>query len=132
MKLLFNKINLTHSLYAVHLNVNNDVEVSVGKLGIFLFPKGIYIYIGSAKKNIEARLRRHNQVEKKLRWHFDYLRPYGEIVKIETFNRDISECDLYEKMMRNLEGQVIVKGFGASDCKCRSHLIYLPGNEIDE
>ncbi|OEH92503.1 nuclease [Bacillus solimangrovi] len=118
-------INSDHSLYAIYLKLNEEHSITIGKLGTFNFPIGTYIYVGSAKRNIEARINRHLKIEKPLRWHFDYLRPYGEIIEVQTFDRTLSECGLYEKLLKVRNGTVIAKGFGSSDCYCDSHLIYV-------
>src|SRR5690554_1632467 len=65
-----------HQLYVIQWNLKEAAEVEIGKLSTALFPKGVYVYIGSAKKNIETRVNRHLKIEKKKRWHMDYLRPY--------------------------------------------------------
>ncbi len=78
------------------------------------------MYTGSAKRNLDARLRRHLSDTKKLRWHIDYLlqHPHAEIVRIETST--LSEC----RWNQQLQGSIPKPGFGASDCKkhCGSHL----------
>lgn len=121
-----NEIPHNHSLYVIYLQITKECHVSVGKLGKYSFPAGLYLYIGSAKRNIRARLTRHLQVNKKHRWHFDYVRPYGQIVKVETYARNISECQLRSHLQESLSGKLLVKGFGSSDCKCDTHLIFVP------
>lgn len=120
-----NNVNENHTLYVVYLKTDKEVFINIGKLGMFTFPRGTYLYVGSAKRNIVARLKRHVQVNKTFRWHFDYLRPYGEITKIETYSSLISECQLRRKLQDNMNGHLIIKGFGSSDCKCVSHLIFI-------
>lgn len=121
---MLQKIPETHSLYAIYLELSEESTIQVGKLGTFTFNKGIYVYVGSAKRNINARIRRHVEVEKKKKWHFDYLRPFGTIVKIITYERNIDECELAEKIRKKTNGVFPIKGFGSSDCRCFSHLIY--------
>lgn len=122
-------MNEQHRYYAIYLEVPETVSLQIGKLGMFEFPKGTYIYVGSAKRTIKNRILRHIKKEKPLRWHFDYLRPYGEITSIETFNDQIDECSLANRIKKNVQAIEIVKGFGSSDCKCKSHLLFLP-NEL--
>lgn len=121
---MYESINPEHSLYAIYLQLNGSHTLSIGKLGVFHFQKGIYIYVGSAKRNILQRINRHKKVEKNTHWHFDYLRPYGTITKIITYDNSFTECGLAEKIRKKVDGVFPVKGFGASDCKCCSHLIY--------
>ncbi|MGX1901198.1 GIY-YIG nuclease family protein [Thermolongibacillus altinsuensis] len=117
-------INEQHTIYALFFDLHNSATIQIGKLGTFFFPKGHYIYVGSAKRNIRARIERHIKVEKKKRWHIDYLRPYGEITKIVTYSSELEECERAQQLMKEVNGKIIVNGFGSSDCGCPSHLIY--------
>lgn len=123
-------IHENHTLYAIFLNVPKSQEITIGKLGRFYFPKGMYIYVGSGKKNIGARIQRHLQIEKKLRWHFDYLRPFGKITKIITYEKYIGECELAEKLRKEYDGDFLIHRFGSSDCRCPSHLIYFQTKDL--
>ncbi len=91
-----------------------------GALGSCNFPAGHYVYTGSARRNLQARITRHLSTGKKLRWHIDYLlaHPDVEILRVET--SAIPEC----RWNQQLEGRIPVAGFGASDCRngCGSHL----------
>lgn len=118
-------INVEHTLYTIYLRLDCDKSIKIGKLGECFFQKGTYIYVGSAKRNIVKRIQRHKVIEKKLHWHFDYLRPFGIITKIITYNERLGECTLAEKIRKIEQGTFPIKGFGSSDCKCYSHLIYL-------
>ncbi|WP_137743132.1 GIY-YIG nuclease family protein [Robertmurraya siralis] len=118
-------INPSHTLYSIHLHISDEIKVEVGKLGSILFKKGEYIYVGSAKRNIIARINRHIKEEKVQKWHFDYLRPHGIITKIITYETSIGECQLAEKLRKESGGCWPVKKFGSTDCKCPSHLIFV-------
>ena len=118
-------INVEHTLYTIYLRLDCDETIRIGKLGEYFFQKGTYIYVGSAKRNIVKRIQRHKEIEKKLHWHFDYLRPFGIITKIITYDERLGECALAEKIRKIEYGTLPIKGFGSSDCKCYSHLIYL-------
>jgi Uri superfamily endonuclease len=112
--------------YQLRINVEKPVRIRVGRLGFFLFPAGQYIYTGSAKRNLEARIARHLRKEKALRWHIDWLLSASG-VRVATVKRSSeSECTLNQKV----GGMVVVPGFGASDCRngCDSHLHYLGGS----
>ena len=101
--------------------------LTIGKLGVFNFPAGRYVYTGSAKRNIEARIARHLRQEKKLKWHIDYLLASSSASVIKVTKSTIAECELN----RHTRGVNLVKGFGASDCcaGCGSHLKYDAGSE---
>lgn len=120
------RINPSHTLYSIHYELLSDQIITIGKLGTFTFHKGTYIYIGSAKRNIEARLNRHKKIDKLQKWHIDYLRPFVSISKIITYETSIGECNLAEKLRIEEGGSFPIKGFGSSDCKCTSHLVWIP------
>ena len=106
--------------YQITFEIEKDSEIIVGKLGKFVFPKGIYIYTGSAKSNIDKRISRHKSKTKKMHWHIDYVlvSPSCKIISIEK--SELPEC----RLNQTVEGEIIVPGFGSSDCKnkCQSHL----------
>jgi Uri superfamily endonuclease len=106
--------------YRLFIQVSRPISLEVGRLGRHSFPAGRYVYTGSAKRNLAARVRRHISNEKKLRWHIDYLLAsrFAKIVHVDVSEHP--ECEWNHAV----EGRVIVKGFGASDCHacCGSHL----------
>ncbi|MFN3467859.1 MAG: GIY-YIG nuclease family protein [Candidatus Brocadiales bacterium] len=114
-------------VYFLYLSLREGQEVKVGKFGRGFFPSGFYIYVGSAQKNLHQRLARHLRNEKSPHWHIDYLLPHAKILSIHVFKASKEwECRLSQKIA-GLEGaMVIMKGFGASDCRCPSHLYYFP------
>ncbi|MCT8136706.1 GIY-YIG nuclease family protein [Anaerobacillus sp. CMMVII] len=117
--------DLNDTLYAIKAVMTEDKpEITIGKLGTFSFQKGFYVYVGSAKRNIQHRINRHIRIEKKQRWHFDYLRPFVEVLEVETFPGNEGECLLFQRLMKESRGSTPVKGFGSSDCRCTSHLFY--------
>lgn len=121
---MIERIDEEHVLYAVHLHLKKNQSITVGKLGTFHFKEGLYIYVGSAKRAITSRINRHKKIDKVTRWHIDYLRPFCEITKIITYELGDGECGLAEKLRKTHHGTLPIPGFGASDCKCTSHLIY--------
>lgn len=121
---MIEEVDPTHTLYAIYMEVPSDKTIEVGKLGSFLFQKGMYIYVGSAKRNIIPRIERHKKIEKKQKWHLDYLRPFSEITKIITYEGSIGECLLAEKIRKEVGGSYPINRFGSSDCRCTSHLIF--------
>ena len=114
--------------YCLIFHLKNSINVSIGKLGTFLFDSGYYYYFGSAKGGggLRARMNRHLSREKKKFWHFDYLRPQMIfIAAVITFQTN-QECVWCQKIQENFAFNVPVKGFGASDClsSCKAHLLY--------
>ncbi|RKY43499.1 MAG: GIY-YIG nuclease family protein, partial [Candidatus Omnitrophota bacterium] len=61
------------STYLLEVSNKIDKEIKIGRLGQIEFKKGIYLYVGSAKKGLISRLRRHISKKKKLFWHIDYF-----------------------------------------------------------
>ena len=59
--------------YQLLMRLEKSVKIRVGKLGEFQFPAGWYVYTGSAKNGVKARVMRHLRSNKKKRWHIDYL-----------------------------------------------------------
>lgn len=111
--------------YQLVIYLKKDKTIKIGKLCKKLFPAGYYIYTGSAKNNLEKRIARHCRKEKKLKWHIDYLLQYASIKKVNRISLDgNSECELNGSIKQSNSGQILVKGFGSSDCRCISHLVY--------
>lgn len=107
----------------------------MGKLGVALFPKGIYVYTGSAMNGLGARLRRHASGKKKLHWHIDYLlaSPEARIDKILCYPpASGQECRQNQRIAALAGASVMLKRFGASDCKagCGSHLLFFGNRPI--
>ncbi|MDZ4211617.1 MAG: hypothetical protein U1C59_07880 [Methylotenera sp.] len=50
--------------YQLDILLAEPARLSIGKLGVFDFPAGRYVYTGSARCNIEARIARHLRHEK--------------------------------------------------------------------
>ncbi|MFC1748631.1 DUF123 domain-containing protein [Pseudomonadota bacterium] len=109
--------------YQLLIHLKKDSRITIGALGEHLFPAGYYVYTGSAKKNIAARIARHQRKEKPLRWHIDYLTTHAKATVVDTQTFCQEEC----KLNQSLEGDIVVARFGASDCRygCGSHLKYV-------
>lgn len=115
--------NLRLVTYQLHIRIASGSSICVGRLGGGYFPAGCYIYTGSARRNLVARIRRHLSAHKTLRWHIDYL--------LNTAGVSIAAVELSEQpecvLNQSTDGEIIMPGFGASDCRahCGSHLKYL-------
>jgi sugar fermentation stimulation protein A len=98
-------------------------RIQVGKFGCFWFEPGLYLYAGSAQRNLSARLARHARRVKPLRWHIDYLSTKGMMIgaMIVPGSRE-RECELAGELRHMYE--LTVPGFEASDCRCGGHLFY--------
>lgn len=109
--------------YQLLVVVTTPLHLAIGRLGEFDFPPGRYVYTGSAKRNLEARVARHLRPVKALRWHIDYLLNSRAASVVEVVRSRRSECGLN----RAVRGRVLCVGFGASDCRagCGAHLKHL-------
>lgn len=109
-------------LYQLRIHLKRPVKVRVGALGRCKFAAGWYVYTGSARNGLDQRIRRHLRRDKKQHWHIDYLLAAAD--HIEAFvlsDAGLTECELHAVLTG---GKVAVPGFGASDCRCPSHLAW--------
>lgn len=114
--------------YVLVLRLTAPVELSVGKLGVFAFQPGRYLYCGSALGGLRARVARHLRADHGVHWHIDYLNSPGVGASVEAVwwleGRAKRECDWSAAFEGVAGASWPVKGFGASDCRCDSHLVY--------
>jgi len=112
------------------LELKKASVIQIGRLGRRRLPAGLYVYAGSGLGGVEARAGRHLSKRKTKKWHIDYLTAKARTLDCVAFeSKRRIECDL-AKSMEGLGGKHLVKGFGSSDCKCESHLLYLGGLKI--
>jgi len=112
-------------VYVVEMQLPESLEIQVGNLGQLALDAGSYLYAGSAKKHLAARLGRHMQAHKTLRWHVDYLT--SRVMPARGFVWPWSqglECRIAQQLAN--VGRAVA-GFGSSDCHCTGHLIRLRG-----
>jgi Uri superfamily endonuclease len=113
-------------LYQLHIELTRPISVRVGRLGRFRFDPGWYVYTGSAKRNLPARVARHQRRSKKLRWHIDYLlaNRHAHIRQVLTRPwRPGGECGWHRATGRAPGATIPVRRFGSSDCGCPAHLV---------
>jgi Uri superfamily endonuclease len=117
---------VTRGSYCLCIHVDRDSVIRIGFLGLIQFPKGRYVYIGSALNSLIPRLGRHlrtNRGEGRVaHWHIDYLlrEPGVEIEAIYATDWAVRmECEIATHIAEKGEP---VPMFGCSDCACVSHL----------
>ena len=111
--------------YALVLALDEETTLAIGKLGLFAFPPGHYLYVGSALRGLRSRIGRHLLTGKSPRWHIDYLRQRGKMVEVwYAASPARLECAWYETASHMPGAYCPVVGFGSSDCHCPSHLVY--------
>jgi sugar fermentation stimulation protein A len=111
--------------YVLLMQLKSETHLAVGKLGEFDFHRGYYMYCGSALGGLSARINRHLRPDKQLHWHIDYLLRFVDILEVWYISSDRRlECILCNEA-RTLSGsEDVAPGFGSSDCRCLSHLLY--------
>lgn len=98
--------------------------IKAGSLSEIYFSSGCYAYVGSAMGGFKSRLKRHRQKNKRLHWHIDYLLERADTSGIILFETEArAECVIAQALSSQFDD---VPGFGASDCRCRSHLFHSP------
>ena len=115
-------MNVITGVYQLLIRLRRSRLVRVGALGGVQFPAGWYVYTGSARNGLEQRIKRHLRKRKRKHWHIDYLLAVAD--EVEAFvlpGTDVSECGLHESLAG---GQTPVRGFGSSDCRCESPLVW--------
>lgn len=116
--------------YVIVFRLSDRTEVAVGCLGTFILEAGLYAYVGSAMNGLRARTDRHLHGGARKHWHIDHLLPLTSersalLIRSEA---DI-ECTV-AGVVQAWEGVTTpIKGFGSSDCRCRSHLFCLVDEE---
>ncbi len=113
--------------YQLLIKLDRDETIPVGKLGTFDFPAGFYVYTGSAMNGLDARIARHLSKAKRFHWHIDFLLERSTIIRYaieESSSRRECENLTPRPRWRCPARRVIAEGFGSSDCRCRTHLVY--------
>lgn len=122
--------------YIIWLHLGQPAEIKRPR--ITRLAEGWYIYAGTAKGpgGLRARIRRHLQTDKKIRWHIDQISTQADRSFAWGWDRDIwrdgSECKLIEQLSANRHCSSPIRGFGSSDCRdCLSHLMICKAQLID-
>jgi Uri superfamily endonuclease len=118
--------------YILFIFIPNETRIKIGSMGMLPFPKGYYLYVGSAmgsnsSTSLENRVKRHASEThlKKLFWHIDYFlaSDISLLIKIYLIPSLIRlECVLAGEILSVCDNYI--KDFGSSDCFCSSHLLY--------
>ena len=119
--------NIPTGTYILVIRLQKRKRISIGRLGMFSFRKGYYLYVGSAfgPGGLNARISRHLRQNKKRHWHIDYLTLENTIIDVWFKNHRIRhECEWAKSLEEIPALKRPVSGFGSSDCTCRSHLFF--------
>ena len=113
---------MNSGVYLAIFHLVRTQVITVGHLGRFTFQRGHYLYVGSAQRNLEARLTRHGRRRKSLRWQIDYLSIKAPFVGALVLRGPKSrECRLAAILAKYYPRPIA--RFGASDCQCGGHLL---------
>jgi sugar fermentation stimulation protein A len=119
--------------YCIICELEKDAWIKVGSLGKARFPRGVYVYVGSAQRGIEQRVGRHRSRKKKLKWHIDHFLEKAEVaavIAVPSEDKE-TECGLAKTILKISGASVPMMGFGSSDCKCDSHLVYMGDEDLE-
>lgn len=119
-------ILLKKGTYILILHLQKDQNLQIGRLGRFKFRAGFYAYAGSAfgSGGLAGRIRHHLIPTTRPYWHIDYLRRVTDLDQIWLTTADTSQEHAWVALLLELPGATIpVKRFGASGCRCESHLV---------
>lgn len=110
--------------YLVVLRLDRPTTIATGALGDVAYRRGYYLYIGSAQRNLTARLARHRRPGRRRKhWHIDYLRETCTVVDSyairEPWRREV---EIVRRLRPLADGAV--PGFGSSDSPEPSHLLF--------
>ncbi|MEF8874549.1 MAG: GIY-YIG nuclease family protein [Candidatus Thermoplasmatota archaeon] len=113
-------------IYLLFLHLEGPVKKEIGQLGKINFELGTYIYVGSAQRGIESRVKRHLREDKRKHWHIDYLLENASVEDMIGYEeKKKEECKTASFLERKFKK---IEGFGCSDCRCDSHLFHSKRN----
>jgi Uri superfamily endonuclease len=114
-------------VYCLVMRLSRPCVVRAGRLGVRRLAKGWYVYVGSAKRGLGARVDRHLRREKRLRWHIDYLLTVAGVRDVWTLPwTEGAECGTNARIQAMPRAAAPWSRFGSSDCRCQSHLTWFP------
>lgn len=102
-------------------------HIRVGALGKLPIEGGTYVYVGSARGpgGLAARVARHLRATGRPHWHIDYLRRHTHLTEIWLAVEDVNHEHEWSRLLAHCPGLAIpLPRFGASDCRCPSHLFH--------
>jgi Uri superfamily endonuclease len=120
--------------YVLRFWLPEPVSLAVGRLGVFDFPAGQYLYAGSARGpgGLRARLAHHARPSPHPHWHIDWLKPYARLLGgwVLAHAAQVSppyECAWAQAIAKLPGARIAAPGFGSADCasRCTAHLVWL-------
>lgn len=113
--------------YLLRFDLAAPLDIEVGRLGTLHLPAGALYYVGSAfgAGGVAARVGRHLRGGGRPHWHIDRLRAAVTVTAAWYAVADRMQEHRWAERLAGLPGATPVAGFGASDCRCPSHLVHL-------
>jgi len=120
--------------YILVIELEQECAIRVGALGTLAFGAGYYLYVGSALNGLGSRLARHLRRDKRRHWHIDYLLEHARVVEVWCARGPGRRECTWARVLQSIPCIVpSVRRFGASDCRCRTHLSFsVTRPEVDE
>ena len=114
--------------YIIIFRIKTHIKIDVGRFQSVPFKRGLYLYIGSAKRGLKKRIERHISINKKLYWHIDYILSNRASTILEIwYKREDEECKHAQIISRLSSSEIVKKGLGSSDCNCPTHIFLFRG-----
>ena len=115
--------------YILILRLATSTHLQIGRLGAFDFLAGWYAYVGSAfgAGGLRGRLKHHLSPVRRPHWHIDYLRQHAPCKEVWYLASETVHEHTWASALQSIpEASLPALHFGASDCHCKTHLIYFP------
>jgi len=108
--------------YVLLVLLREPVEIKYGTR-LCRLATGLYAYVGSALRGVEARVSRHCTKTKRLRWHIDVLTtlPSALVLGALAISGGQGIEQVLAEALKRL-GEPICPGFGSSDSSDPTHL----------
>jgi Uri superfamily endonuclease len=128
-------------VYTMVFALAQDGTLAVGRRTA-AFCAGYYLYVGSALGGLRGRLRRHLIGPRRKHWHVDALLDAAPVIELwYALEQGRTECGrsgsvcmecirmecAWATRLQQAPGlEPSAVAFGASDCRCHTHLFYSP------
>ena len=138
-KQIFGQSARIHPLFLIRLGMFTTYVLVIEKTGssrvrmrheTICMEKGLYLYVGSAKRGLEHRLARHIKKRKRRFWHIDYITSRRDAVVRAIYLAPYPECETLGEVSQS--GTLFGRKLGSSDCKCPSHFVKLNEVSLDD
>lgn len=107
--------------YVVVFRLDGDAAITVGALGTFDFPPGIYAYVGSAfgAGGVRGRTGRHRTpIKERPRWNIDHFTPHATAIELWWTHDPIRRECSWSGVLAGTPGLGCpAPEFGARDCR---------------